>query len=78
MGAQPPPHPHIHYAGGCCPLLVGWSAATMLTGSPVQAIPYRGRCVAAAVVFCLCFLSLLTEKCFKLKVIKNFAVFDYF
>ena len=93
MGAQPPPHPHIHYAGGCCPLLVGWvggwvdgwvcvcvcvgvwcwvfglvgsgeggSAATVLRGRPVQAPPYKGRSVTAAVAFCLCFLNLFTEK----------------
>ena len=56
----------------------GGSAATVLRGRPVQAPPYKGRSVTAAVAFCLCFLNLFTEKSFKLKVIKNFAVFDYF
>ena len=81
MGAQPPPpSPHHPLCWGLLPpagcLVV--SAATMLRGRPVQAIPYRESCVAAALAFCLCFLNLFTEKSFKLKVIKNFAVFDYF
>ena len=58
------------YGGVCC--------NNAVRKPTFQALPYREGSVAAALAFCLCFLSQFTEKSFKLKVIKNFAVFDYF